>query len=899
MMDDSKQDQILNQACENVKRTSFFMKRAIDANQLDETIKHAIEMLSELRSKNLQPKPYYELYMTVLDEMRILEDFFSTLQRNGEKKMIDLYEQVQGCPSIVPRLYLLCCVGGIYIQSLETPAKDILSDMVEMVKGVQHPTRGLFLRNYLTQVTKSRLPDIGSPYEGEGGNVQDACTFILHNFIETNRLWIRLQTHGQKEQRKKREKERRDLRILVGSNLVQLSQLEGLDVGEYKDNLLPKLLEEVVNCKDTIAQGYLMDCIIQVFPDDYHLQTLSVLLDACVKLKEKVNVRLILAALVDRLAEYLTSSNTEVLPTDVLAFKLFNECVTTLIMERSNMTLVETLNLQTVLIDFALKCYAGKIEYVSHCLNTCCSLMEKSGIDSSSDTNTDKKDIGADVTETIEKLLSTVLSALALRVMELPHVAGLMKFLPWSNWKEVASNFLEAVVKSYSPITDATAVEQLYDMIQPMIRDESEQAVKLDENGNPIEATMSDEFKKEQVLVAKTVHLMASEDTDVQLLMYVTAKKYFTDGGKSRVNYTLPPLVYGALRLSHKVYKRELCRAEQIHRVQEREKKKEEKKNKKKVEKKQKPKKEEKKEEKEKGEGEGEEGDEKEEGEDKKEEGEDKKEEGEDKKEEEVKEEEVKEEVKEEEAVEETETEADDEEEIIVEDAPQFSSRKVLQFIIEIVTAMATSYPELSLKMFLEAAQASDSFNYSAIAYEFMKEALLVYETDIIDSRVQVNLLPTIIGTLINCRNFPADDYEALITKIAQYANRLLKTPDRSKMITICSHLFWPKRAGDAEGEYYDDSERVQECLERSLKIASTCNPMLFVNILDRYLYYFESGNSIIEARYINGIITLINEQFGDGKVDAASIAHYNNIQQYIRNKQASEDGGKFSEITL
>lgn len=35
---------------------------------------------------------------------------------------------------------------------------------------------------------------------------------------------------------------------------------------------------QVVNCKDDIAQYYLMDCIIQVFPDEYHLQTLEILL---------------------------------------------------------------------------------------------------------------------------------------------------------------------------------------------------------------------------------------------------------------------------------------------------------------------------------------------------------------------------------------------------------------------------------------------------------------------------------------------------------------------------------------------------------------------------------------------------------------------------------------------
>jgi hypothetical protein len=37
---------------------------------------------------------------------------------------------------------------------------------------------------------------------------------------------------------------------------------------------------QVVNCKDDLAQFYLMDCIIQVFPDEYHLQTLETLLSA-------------------------------------------------------------------------------------------------------------------------------------------------------------------------------------------------------------------------------------------------------------------------------------------------------------------------------------------------------------------------------------------------------------------------------------------------------------------------------------------------------------------------------------------------------------------------------------------------------------------------------------------
>ena len=55
--------------------------------------------------------------------------------------------------------YLLTTVGVVYIKVKEFSRKDILKDLVEMCRGVQHPLRGLFLRNYLLQCTKNVLPD--------------------------------------------------------------------------------------------------------------------------------------------------------------------------------------------------------------------------------------------------------------------------------------------------------------------------------------------------------------------------------------------------------------------------------------------------------------------------------------------------------------------------------------------------------------------------------------------------------------------------------------------------------------------------------------------------------------------------------------------------------------------
>ncbi len=66
------------------------------------------------------------------------------------------------------------------------------------------------------------------------GNLQDSISFILTNFIEMNKLWVRLQHQGHSRDREKREMERKELRILVGTNLVRLSQLEGVDLPLYK-----------------------------------------------------------------------------------------------------------------------------------------------------------------------------------------------------------------------------------------------------------------------------------------------------------------------------------------------------------------------------------------------------------------------------------------------------------------------------------------------------------------------------------------------------------------------------------------------------------------------------------------------------------------------------------------
>jgi len=206
------------------------MRRAIERNDLTDTLKNAAVLTSELRTGALTPKVrgllsvgncavhsscahpatersaqtalptrhhqvYYELYMDVFDSLGYLEVYFMRLSRGG-MPIAELYHKVQSAGQAVVRLFLLVLAGSCYVRSGQAPAKVVLRDLLSCVKAVQHPQRGLFLRYYLSCTMKDKLPDEGSPYESaSGGSLRDALGFLLANFGEMNRLWVRMQ-HG-------------------------------------------------------------------------------------------------------------------------------------------------------------------------------------------------------------------------------------------------------------------------------------------------------------------------------------------------------------------------------------------------------------------------------------------------------------------------------------------------------------------------------------------------------------------------------------------------------------------------------------------------------------------------------------------------------------------------------
>ncbi|MBA0865236.1 hypothetical protein Goshw_010402, partial [Gossypium schwendimanii] len=377
--------------------------------------------------------------------------------------------------------YLLCTVGSVYIKSKEAPAKELLQDLVEMCHGVQHPIRGLFLRSYLAQISRDKLLDIGSDYEGDADTVMDAVEFILENFTEMNKLWVRMQLEGPGRVREKQEKERSALQELVGKNLHVLSQIEGVDLEIYRETVLPRVLEQVVNCKDDLSQYYLMDCIIQVFPDEYHLQTLEMLLAACPQVQPTVDIKTVLSRLMDRLSKYAASSAdvlTEFL--QVEAFTKLSNAIEKVIEVQVDMPAVGAITLYVSLLTFTLRVHPDRLDYVDQVLGAC--VKKLSSIPKLEDSRATKQ-VVALLSAPLEKYNDTVT---ALKISNYPRV---MDHLDNGTNKVMAM------------------VEVLFELIKGLIKDLDGATDELDE----------EDFKDEQNSVAKLIHMLYNNEPEEML----------------------------------------------------------------------------------------------------------------------------------------------------------------------------------------------------------------------------------------------------------------------------------------------------------------------------------------------------------------------------------------------
>ena len=534
-------------------------------------MKQASLMLGELRTVALSPQKYYELYMQVWSELHHLESFFGDPSRHGRTNL-ELYELVQHAGNILPRLYLLITVGSVYIKSKEGAAKDVLRDLVEMAKGVQQPVHGLFLRAYLSQASKALLPDVGSEYadpSGAGGDVRDAVDFVLQNFTEMNKLWVRMQHAGGSAsfgvgEKDGREKERRELRDLVGKNVHVLSSLEGLDLELYAKTVLPRILEQIVRCKDDIAQPYLMDAVVQVFPDDFHVETLDVFLRAVPLLKPSSRGGETLASLMDRLAR-AAGEHPELIAkfaeTDALGE--FRKCVAALVRDQPELEARERVSMHAAMMSFAVAAREERLEVIDGIFASCASALgaaptEGDGIATNADSNSKPPAmIVADprAAKQLAAFLTVPLETFDIvEVLRRENYRRATALLHPVHARSVAVTVLERVSRDSSALRDPKHVETLFEFCAVLFGagDGARDAATGAEETTS-ELLDAEDFEEAGNLMARLVRKLRNDHLPTQLELLRVAKTQFSRGGAVQARRAAPALAFAALELGRDV----------------------------------------------------------------------------------------------------------------------------------------------------------------------------------------------------------------------------------------------------------------------------------------------------------------------------------------------------------
>ncbi|KAJ5390622.1 uncharacterized protein N7496_001690 [Penicillium cataractarum] len=857
------QSRLLEEALGVVRQQSTMMRKCLETpGKLMDALKCGSTLVSELRTPSLGPKQYYELYMAVFDALRHLSVYLK--ENHPVNHLADLYELVQYAGNIVPRLYLMITVGTVYMSVEDAPVKEIMKDMMEMSRGIQHPIRGLFLRYYLSGQARDYLPS-GSG-DGPEGNLQDSINFVLTNFVEMNKLWVRLQHQGPSRERERRIQERRELELLVGSNIVRLSQL--VDLEGYKSGILQALLEQVVQCRDVLAQEYLLEVITKVFPDEFHLHTLDHLLSAIARLHPHVDLKKIVIGLMDRLSTYATKDNESTAEPE--ARKQNEEEAVVRLLEKLELDKEKKKKQADAEAAVANKEQENGTEEPPKTEESTEAPKEQSDSQEQATNGDDAKpaipaevklyDIFYDqvvnliktralpIQDTMALLVSLVNLALNIYPDELHYVDQVLDFATektaeYTDHADLHSaptqqhilHLLSAPLRSYVSIFTALALPHYL----PLLTSQS----------YPTRRAVAGEIVRS--LLKNRTLITTTENLDRVLQV---ARVLIKEGLQQSTGYPGAPSQRRGGETDETIEEQGWL-ARLVHLIQ----------------------------------------------------------------------------------APDNDTQlkllqatrkvyADGNERIRYttpalvtasirlarklksrehyDDNWQSQSSALYRFqhqcVNNLYQRVNPGCADLALRLFVMCGEVADQTGFEEVSYEFFAQAFTIYEDAISDSRAQFQAVCIIAGALHGTRGFSKENYDTLITKAALHGSKLLKKPDQCRAVYLASHLWWvvenPQRGEEDPKNLYRDGKRVLECLQRALRVADACmdtavSVELFVEILNRYVYYFDQQNETVTTKYLNGLIELIHSNLQTSEDEPnpsleGPKRHFERTLEYIRSRE-------------
>ena len=513
-----------------VKEVSVDIHTAINNNDLPLLLNKAYIMLSELRTSSLNPKYYNRLYNEVYDEMQFIQNFIKNSTYSGRKPK-RLYEAAQQASFLIPRLFLQIVTGVVYIETEPRMCCDIMFDLIQMIKGVQHPIRGFFTRYFLLKTIKDVLPDKGNKYESSNISFEDSLSFLFENLEEMNTLWIRIASDAKHLNKPIQvpNKERLDVRHLLGENIIKIASMKGMTFDIYTKVVLPRMKDIIINCKDSISQHFLLECLVTSFPIKYLLMSIEKIVDIIAQMVNEVDTKSLYILIMDKLLKYIKEEKISIdLSTSI--YSIIRTNVNSAIEKGGEKA--KMIELFLSYMKFTLHyCPVNEIMNAIHHILICClSTLTKN------DVKLPKEGL-----KNLNAILVSLFEA-KIKMFHLEEFPKIMFNLNYNQRSALSLLIIDYIIKGIETLDTKEKLLHVISLIRTLIED-SPDADEFDEY----------QFEYEQSNVGKMIYMIKEKNPYQLFNLYVEMSKILAKGGFKRQRYTLPCLVNNIMLLCYKV----------------------------------------------------------------------------------------------------------------------------------------------------------------------------------------------------------------------------------------------------------------------------------------------------------------------------------------------------------
>ena len=482
--------QILENMFKHVKMTSMKMNNAIDRNDMRQVLKLSVDIINTLKTDFKTPSYYNQLFLNVIEELLPLDKYFREEVKRG-RRIKEFYEAVQQCITVLPRMYLMIITGNIYIENCPNDQKEIISEIMKMANGVQHPLRGFYTRYFILKTLKDNFNDIDS---------------ILTNIKEMNKLWIRI---GNMKYILGSEsvKVRNELKDIIAENITLLSNVENIDDNIYKNKILLPLLKIIIECGDYLSQQYLLSNIINLLPDEYNIKSIDIIITSLSQMTDKVDIKEIFITIMEKLGNFDSIEKLKDIKSNEL-FEKLNGSIEKIIDEFQNQgdndnDILKVIELEVSYLKFVINFGTFeeqniKIKSINKIITKCYEMISKA---------CDGRNLSEEGTKIIFRLLQAILDS-PLSIFKCKNFPDLMNYLNDDYKSQLSLNILESLVNKYNigMIDSKDKMESIIEFIRPM--------VEIDDN-------KGSEYLLDKALnkVCKLVYVPSSKDPYEQLEM--------------------------------------------------------------------------------------------------------------------------------------------------------------------------------------------------------------------------------------------------------------------------------------------------------------------------------------------------------------------------------------------